>query len=44
MNSTLIEYFKNQEFTKLQNRIAQYILEHEYELARMSPSMKADRL
>ena len=36
MNSTLIEYFKNQEFTKLQNRIAQYILEHEYELAWMS--------
>ena len=36
MNSTLIDYFKNQSFTKRQNRIAQYMVEHEYELPRMS--------
>ncbi len=36
MESTLIKYFKNQDFTTGQRRIAQYMLEHEYELARMS--------
>lgn len=36
MSSTLLDYFKNRRFTKRQNSIAQYMLEHEYELARMS--------
>ncbi len=36
MSSILVEHFKNHDFTKGQNRIAQYMIEHEISLSRMS--------
>lgn len=36
MESILIEHFKSLNFTKSQNKIAQYMIEHEYDLCRMS--------